>query len=109
MCAADGDGVQMTVCVKQTEGPVSTPVAHRTREVKAMIERQLIVVDPGLQRGHAIRVSAVESGGLPHLRQQREPIAGMPCPRGVEAHLVTDVPVEQNIDCMAVVKPCRER
>lgn len=46
----DCNGIHVTVCVEESESPVATSVAHRAGEVEPVIERQLIVVDPCLQR-----------------------------------------------------------
>lgn len=50
MCAAYRDDIHVAVCVEKSESPVAPFVAYRAGYIETVIERQLIVVDPCLQR-----------------------------------------------------------
>ena len=99
----------MAVSVVESECPVAAAVPYHNGEVEAVIEGELIIVDGGLQKHFFIPESAAtrQIWILKALGQQREAIAGVSGPKGVDRHFAAYIPVGEYLYGVAVVEACR--
>ena len=72
-----------------------------------MVERQLVVVDPLLERSFTRHIRRPETRSFPYLRQKSESIAGMTGPHSIQLNLAVCLPDECYIYSVTVIESGR--